>query len=159
VSFQQAIKSSPAPVRDVCLAGKQGMKGGHRGLVYCADTKRFLGSFDLDRAYAGAQPNANHWDYGLGFKEKNKDEVMVWLEVHPATTSEVNIFLRKYDWLKNWLRTEAKDLAVLTKRKDGQKCFFWLATDSGVNIRQGSQHAKRLQAVGFDLPRQKIILT
>ena len=73
MSFQQAIRSSPAAVRDACLAGKQGMKGEHREQVDCANTRRFLGSFDLD-------------------------------------------------------------------------------------IRRGSQHAKRLQAAGFDLPRQKIFL-
>jgi len=159
VSFKQAITSSPAPVRDACLAGKQGMKGEHREQVDCADTRRFLGSFDLDNAYKATQAGANRWDYGLGFKEKSNDEVMIWLEVHPATTSEVDVFLRKYQWLVNWLKTEAKDLAALTTRKNGQKCFFWLATDSGMNIRPGSQHARRLQSAGFDLPRQKIILT
>ncbi len=141
------------------MKGKKAMKGKHREQVDCADTKRFLGSFDLDNAYAGAQPNANRWDYGLGFKEKSKEEVMLWLEVHSATAGEVDAFLRKYQWLMNWLKTEAKDLAALTKRKGGQKCFLWLATDSGVNIRPGSQHARRLQSAGFDLPRQKIILT
>ena len=68
-------------------------------------------------------------------------------------------FLEKHAWLLNWLRTEARDLAALTTRRTNGKAFFWLATEAGVPIRQGSQQAIRLQAAGFDLPRQKIILS
>lgn len=159
MTFRQVVMASPKPVRSSFKPGKQGMKGEHRGQVDCTDTKRFCGSFNLDAAYTNAQPKANRWDYGLGFREEDGKESAIWIEVHPASSGQVEVVLLKYQWLLNWLKTEAHELAALSRRSSGGKSFFWIATASGVNIRPGSLHARRLQSVGFDLPRQKITLS
>lgn len=159
MTFREAVAAGPEPLRDAFQPGKLAMKGEHRGKVECADTRRWRGSTDLDAAYARLQPTSHRWDYGLGFRERNGVEVAVWIEVHPATTGEVEVILRKYEWLCGWLKTEARELAALSRRASGERSFFWLATESGTHIRPGSLHARRLQAAGFDLPRQKIVLT
>ena len=159
MTFRQALMAAPEPARSSFKPGKQGMKGEHRWRVDCANPARFSGSFDLDAAYAVAQPEAHRWDYGLGFQEQDGMDTAIWIEVHPASTSEVETILLKYQWLLHWLKTEARELAALSRRSSGGKSFFWLATASGVNIRPGSLHARRLQNAGFDLPRQKITLS
>ncbi len=159
MTFQQAVMATREPVRSALKPGKRGMKGEHRWQVDCAKPERITASFDLDAAYAKAQPQANRWDYGLGFQEQDGKETALWIEIHPASPGEVDVVLRKHQWLLNWLKTEARELASLSRRPSGGKIFFWLATASGVNIRRGSFHARRLQNAGFDLPRQKMTLS
>lgn len=158
MTFENAVLALPQPVNAGYQSGKHALKGEHRWQVECDDDTRIAGSVNLDLACERSHPNAHRWDYGLGFRERNGSESAIWLEVHPATAGEVSTVLRKRSWLVEWLRTEARDLAKLTARRQGVS-FYWLATGSGVHIRPGSQHARRLQAVGLDLPRRKIVLT
>ena len=159
MSFRRAVAAAPAPVSAAFRLGKQALKGTHGAQVDCVDPRRFTGSIDLDAALAGVVPGAPRWDYGIGYREGNGQESAIWIEVHPATTGEVSAVLQKHRWLCNWLRTEAHELAAITKRQAGGKAFYWLATEAGVHIRQGSQQAFRLQAAGFDLPRRRIDLS
>ena len=49
-------------------AGKQAMSTRYRKQVTVAGRYRFTGSVDLDQHYIADEPNANRWDYGVGFK-------------------------------------------------------------------------------------------
>jgi hypothetical protein len=159
VTFREAVEAAPAPANAAYCQGKQALKGEHREQVDCADGRRFTGSIDLDKALELVCPGDRRWDYGVGFRERTGAESAVWVEVHPATAGEVDRVLIKQGWLLCWLRTEAPDLAALTKRRVNGKAFFWVATGSGVHIRKGSRQAIRLQNAGFDLPRQRIVLS
>jgi len=79
--------------------------------------------------------------------------VAVWIEVHPASTSEVTTLLNKLRWLKTWLKERAPALYKLT----ASQSYYWLAT-RGVHIRQGSPQARQLRLAGLSLPRKRVTL-
>jgi hypothetical protein len=126
--------------------------GNHRRRVQCADIQRLIGSVALDDELKAKYPNDPRWDYGIGLRT-GKGESAVWIEVHPASTSEVTTVLTKLRWLKNWLKTQALLLDKLTTAQ----AYYWVAT-SGVHIRPGSPQARRLQLAGLPSPRSRIIL-
>jgi hypothetical protein len=110
------------------------------------------GSVALDDVLKAKYPNDSRWDYGIGLR-KGKREAAVWIEVHPASTSEVTWVLTKLQWLKNWLKTQALPLDKLTAAQS----YHWVAT-SGVHIRPGSPQARQLQLAGLLSPRSRISL-
>ena len=67
--------------------GKQAIKAEHRDQVSVGASACFTGSVDLDHHFATAEPNANRWDYGVGFRHGN--EFALWVEPHPASGSWV----------------------------------------------------------------------
>jgi len=156
--FARAVKSAPSPVCRALRPGKQALKGEHRSKVECADPRRFTGSINLDTALVGTVPDANRWDYGLGFRERRGQEVALWIEVHSASDGEVLVVLKKLRWLKTWLTTEAPALLAMSRRERDAKAFFWLATEASVSVGKNSRKAKLLQEAGLDLPRRKLVL-
>jgi hypothetical protein len=142
--FCKAVRASD--VGDVCKPGLQAVR---EKLGVSHPT----GSFDLDTAKKAAEPNNSRWDYGIGCKPNDKDEIAIWVEVHPASTSEVDTMLNKLEWLKGWLKQQ-KGLKELTEkaRQTNIEPFIWVHTDSGVSIRKGSPQARRLQEKGLNPP-------
>jgi len=155
MTFRNAVAQAPGPVADAYQPGKQAL-GPYRDRIQCSNPHRFTGSINLDAALSTAFPDAPRWDYGIGF-QKNGREVALWIEVHPASTSDVDNVLAKLEWLKLWLRREADALWRLTIRNDGQQ-YVWIAT-GGVHIRPGTPQARRLQTAGLNLPRDRIRLS
>jgi hypothetical protein len=62
--------------------------------------------------------------------------------------------LKKLQWLKNWLRTQAPALAALT-----QGDYFWVSTDATIAITPNAKQAKRLAAAGLRGPMRVLRLT
>jgi len=135
--------------------GLQALKGGHRARVVCENSRRLTGSVDVDQALASRHPIDSRWDYGIGIQNPQGKERAIWVEVHPAATSNVTEVINKLRWLKNWLKTEAPGLDRLTRGIAGETGFYWVAT-SGVNIRKGSPQARQLAVAGLDFPRRQI---
>jgi hypothetical protein len=160
VTFEDAVKTAPPPVSDAYQPGKQALKGEHRDQVACRDPRRFTGSVGLEAALNTSQGQMamNPWDYGIGFREGDGREVALWIEVHPASTTEVSTVLKKLAWLQNWLSREAPALHALTSSRSAGKSYFWLATTSGVHITDTSPQARRLRLAGLDLPRRTLEL-
>ncbi len=156
MTFEDAVKAAPAPVCNVYQAGKQALKGEHRELIVCRDSRRFTGSIDLEAALTAGQwqVSMNPWDYGIGFREVDSHEIALWIEVHPASTAEVSAVLKKLAWLKNWLREEAPELQKMAQGHSGGGSYIWLATAAGVHITPNSPQARRLRQAGLDLPRR-----
>ena len=100
----------------------------------------------------------NPWDYGIGFRERDGREVALWIEVHPASTTEVSTVLKKLAWLQSWLRQEAPALHALSQRRSAGNNYFWLATGPGCISRRHSPQARRLRQAGLDLPRRTLEL-
>ena len=139
-------------------AGKQAMSAGYRGQVTVAGRYRFTESVDLDQHFSNAEPNANRWDYGVGFKHEN-GEFIIWIEPHPASSSkEVDVILKKLAWLKSKLRSRDYDgLYKLTyAREDKNKRPFRWIYSGAMNIKRGSKEAKRLAQKGMKLPERRI---
>lgn len=155
-TFRAAVESCP-DLKDCFRDGLRGFKGEHRALVALANPRDLAGSVDLDTALSSKPKhrNAHRWDYGLGYRAKGGERV-VWVEVHPATSSEVPLMIKKLDWLKGWLKSAAPSLANLPHRKPN--AHVWLATKAGVKITSASRHARLLAAAGLALPTRTLKL-
>jgi hypothetical protein len=151
MTFKQAVEATPS-IQDQYCAGLGALVGNHSGCVRCANARRFKGSVNLDEALQPTLPNANRWDYGIGFS-KGKRESAVWVEVHPASSSSITTMLDKLAWLREWLQNQAP---VLRQMTEGD--YYWVATDGTVSITANSPQAKRLAAAGLIGPRRVVIL-
>lgn len=154
MTFMQAVLAVGEPVASALRNGKQAL-GNNASCLVCKNTRRFVGSVELDTTLQTTFPTANRWDYGVGFAQTRLKQVAVWIEIHPASEGEVDLMLQKLRWLKNWLQESAPSLDKLTKRMDGSRAFFWVATEAGVSITPKSRKAKLLQQAGLDLPRRR----
>ena len=157
-TFRDAVADAPSPVNQAYRPGKQALERRHRTLVTCSDTQRLTGSIDLDATLAQEPDYANQsrWDYGIGHKPTRGPERAVWVEVHTATTREVSAVIRKLEWLRTWLRTEAEQLNRLTGHV-GQDSFVWIASN-GDHIPRNSSQFRRLQRTAIRQPRRNLTL-
>lgn len=147
--FKEAIEHIlPGTYRE----GLQALAGLDRERIACKNPRKLAGSLYLDEALAETQPNDPRWDYGIALRGKQTDDV-VWVEVHPASSSNVKEVIAKLRWLKQWLRDSGKDLAQMT-RKDG---YHWVASGA-VAIPKNSKQARQLAAAGLAYPRQRLSL-
>ncbi len=154
MTFKNAVKAAPLPVNDAYCPGKQGMEKKHRKHVECANPQRITGSVNLDSVLAQDLRYASEprWDYGLGYKLPEGSEQAVWVEVHPAKTSEVSIVLKKLQWLRDWLDIEASELRQMTNRTSGNNRFVWIAS-SKVNITKNSPQLRQLRQKGIQVKK------
>lgn len=128
-TFRRAVESVPPPVSSAYNPGLQALDRGHRSLVIGADTSRLTGSIDLDAALKADQPNAPRWDYGIGYRDGNRERA-IWIEVHGAQTNKVKEVVKKLRWLKDWLNDAGQPLAHLTLSDRHLPAFVWLASAS-----------------------------
>lgn len=157
MSFQAAVQAAPTAVAGAYRPGKQALPGQHRSLVTCADSRRLTGSVNLDAALQASLPNAPRWDYGLGYQPVSGAERAVWIEVHPAATSNVGEVLRKLYWLRSWLSRQGRALNRLTQGTSGVQPFVWIATGH-VGINANSPQRRRLNQSGLGMPRRRLTL-
>jgi len=123
--------------------------GAHRVRVEVARPRRAAHSVALDKALEADLRNAHRWDYGIDLTATGGAHV-AWVEVHTATSSEVETVLRKLAWLKQWLAEEHDACAKVGRS------FHWVATDAGVHI--DSARRRRLAAAGLRMPQSRLRL-
>ncbi len=130
MSFEAVVNQTP--LADGLKAGLQAVKNNERSKIQCADTRQLNGSVDIDSLLKKQYPRSNRWDYLVGYRD-----CAVFIEVHPAMTSEVSTMLNKLEWLHSWLRDHAPLLG-----KQGAS-FHWVSTD-GVSIPKKSKQYRQL---------------
>lgn len=159
MTFKEAIDAAPQPVNRAYRPGKQALESRHRGKVSCADSRRLTGSIFLDSALAQVRGYTNkpRWDYGLGYKPENGRERAIWVEVHSATTREVSAVLKKLQWLRDWLNSEAEQLKKMTFLAKDDIRFVWIASSS-VKIPKNSPQFRRLNQSGISIPQKHLSL-
>jgi hypothetical protein len=119
----------------------------HRATI--AAPGQALRSIDLDGALQQRYPNDPRWDYGVEWRRRRSHEI-AWVEVHPATSGEVERVLKKLQWLRNWLGNAP---AVCNRLPAS---YHWVATDAGVHI--DAARRRRLNAAGLRMPRSHLEL-
>lgn len=87
-AFEKAVKSVSVISDSYCL-GLTAM-GSYSAKVKATNTRLLEGSVDIDAATKKTYPESNRWDYALGY-----DGLVYYVEVHPASTSEVNTVIAK----------------------------------------------------------------
>lgn len=117
--------------------------GRHSRCVEVTAPRRPSHSVALDEALKAQFPEAPRWDYGIGLTNGNASAI-AWIEVHPATSSDVDKVLAKLQWLREWLK-QSNDACG---NVDGS--FHWLAT-GGVHI--DPVRLRKLNAAGLQRPR------
>lgn len=111
MTFKEALEATPI------LAGRfrkglHALRAQDRRHIEAEDTRKLVGSVDIDSALKQVEPNANRWDFGIAYRHANRDaEVIYWTELHTASDSEVKVVVRKAVWLRDWLRSGGKKLA------------------------------------------------
>ena len=151
MTFQEAVVRTTDLGASAFRYGLQAL-GNDRSRVQVASVRSLVGGVALDSVLRARYPDDPRWDYGIGLK-KSARVFAVWVEVHPASTSDVKTVLNKLNWLKGWLENHAPALRSLTKAGS----YYWIAT-GGVHIRQGSPQARQMQSAGLSLPRKHITL-
>jgi hypothetical protein len=115
-------------------------------------TSGLAGSVNLDDALQEIYPNDARWDYGIGLVVNRSADRVVWVEVHPASTSNVKEMISKLKWLKNWLNTCAPRMKEMEIAQ-----FRWIAS-GGVNVSKNSRYAKLLAQSGITFPTKHLDL-
>ena len=150
--FQDAVQSTPQ-VADAYCRGLQAIRRQHHGSIQRRNSSTNLaGSVDLDDALRDRFPNAARWDYGIGVRPTGqRDDRVLWVEVHSASSAHVNAVIAKHEWLLHWLRRSAPLLNGLARE------FVWLATGS-VTIRPGTPQRRRLAKSGIRLVGSRLLI-
>jgi hypothetical protein len=143
-------------------AGKEAVEGSYRAQIQVNKGGAFSGSVDVDGHFRAAEPQSHRWDYGIGVQLSNGQELVCWVEPHPASsTSQISKMLAKLAWLKSKLDTPAfKKLKAMTHAPGHTGTpYYWLRTVSGeCRISANSKEARLLALQGLRMPAQHLIL-
>lgn len=118
-------------------ADKEHFKSGKSG--------RFNGSLDIDEAKKEAEHDANRWDYAIEYNGE-----VFFVEVHSCSTSEVSTMLKKLEWLKHWLKTEAQAIDKLKTKRAAT--YYWIPTKS-YDILPTAKSSKQFAQSGIAIAR------
>ena len=143
-------------------AGKEAVEGSYRAQIQVNKGAAFTCSVDVDGHFRATEPQSHRWDYGIGIQLTNGQELVCWVEPHPASsTGQVAKMLEKLAWLKSKLETPAfKKLKAMTHAPGHTGTpYNWLRTVSGeCRISANSKEARLLALQGLRMPAQHLIL-
>jgi hypothetical protein len=111
MTFKDAVEAT-AHLDHAWKAGLKALRARDRRHIQPESPPRLRGSVDVDAAMQPVEPQANRWDLAIAYQHANRDEeVVYWVELHSAETSEVDVVIRKAQWLLIWLQDGGKALA------------------------------------------------
>lgn len=146
-AFQRAIENTKE-VKDGFCVGKQAIKSADRSKIVAADDKKLQGSLDIDSQVRELYHNENRWDYALSY-----DDRIYFFEIHPAVTSEVDVVIKKLEWLKSWLRTQAPAIDELPKAD----CPYTWVQSGGYAILPNTRERMKLSVSGIVVANKLIL--
>lgn len=142
-AFKSAVQAT-AGLEQAWESGLRALEDADRQRIRAVDSRRLTGSICLDLALAEMMPNDPRWDYGIGHRPTNREEMVYWIEVHPATEGDIVAILRKHNWLAAWLKSSAPELNSLHRN------FVWVSSNK-TSFTQSSPQGKRLAQHGLML--------
>lgn len=140
--FMQAVEATPE-IAAAYKSGLQALSHADAAKIAVRNTRKIDGSVDIDSTVKSLYPQANRWDYAIGYDSK-----VCFVEVHPAYTSEIDTVVKKLNWLKEWLKGKASKLDALPKMNPA---FVWVQSGKCA-ILPTSKQAKRLSELGMPKP-------
>ena len=134
-TFREAVESTP----DIANGYKAGLAamGRYRHRISAKKPSKIEGSVDIDTCTTAKYPNDNRWDYTIAYNGE-----VFFIEVHSAHTSEVKTVLRKLQWLKDWLNSQAPGLNKL--KASSRVPYIWIQSK---NVQIPKTAPQYLQAV------------
>jgi hypothetical protein len=135
-AFKTAVENTP----DIANCYQTGLKGlgTHSAKIELSEPSHCTGSVDLDSCTTAKYPQLNRWDYILCYKKE-----VFFVEVHGAKTDEVGTVLKKLQWLKDWLNSEAPELNKL--KATSQTPFVWIQTNGFHILPNSRQYREAIQ--------------
>lgn len=122
MKFKTGVLNTPA-LAHAYRPGLKALKDTDAAHIICEKKRLLTGSADVDTALKQAFPNMPRWDYAVGIKHDQNTDAVIWIEVHPASsTGEVKTVLAKLKWLKEWASAAAPNLMRLHRK------YVWIAT-------------------------------
>jgi hypothetical protein len=142
VNFKEAVKKTPN-LENAWVAGKGALRSQDKPHVVAGDNHRLRGSVDVDTALQKKQPNANRWDFAIGYRHANRQKDCVyWVEIHTANDKEIKVVLKKLGWLKDWLAGDGKLLAQFDRD------FVWVSSGA-TSFTSDSPQVKQFAQLGL----------
>jgi hypothetical protein len=116
MTFKDAVGKT-AHLENAWKEGLQALRRQDKPHIEPQDTRRLRGSADVDSALQTIEPNANRWDFAIAYQHTNLTaEFIYWVELHTASTSEVEVVIKKANWLLGWLKTQDNPLRYFQKK-------------------------------------------
>src|SRR5579863_4358631 len=104
MTFRQAVERTPN-LEQAWRAGLQALRPEDRPHISPEEPQNLRGSADIDTALLKTEPQANRWDFAIAYQHTNlHNEFIYWVETHTGSDSQVSVVLKKFEWLKSWLR-------------------------------------------------------
>ena len=119
------------------------MRAEDRPHVETQDTRQLRGSADIDAALLRKEPQANRWDFGIGYQHQDRtEEVIYWTEMHTASDSEVSVVIKKAQWLVKWLKSSAPKLKAF------ENDIIWVSSGA-TSLTLSNPKQKQMALVGL----------
>lgn len=153
-TFRDAVTTcKPLKLRDGLQAVK---KGEGKDRISASNPDHLLGSVNIDDDFQATHPNANRWDYVVGY-DRGGTAIAHFIEVHSAETSEVSTVEKKFQWLLEFLAAPGHErLRGLSSE------FHWVASGR-VKIPPHLPQSKKLHVTlrkrGLKFSGKNLILT
>jgi hypothetical protein len=110
VSFRDAVART-TNLENAWQPGLQALRAEDRPHIRPEDPRQLCGSADIDAALLAKEPQANRWDFAIGYQHSNRrEECIYWVETHTGSDDQIEVVLKKLAWLKNWLRRDGLPL-------------------------------------------------
>lgn len=142
MKFKETVENTPNLVNS-WKTGLQALRAEDRVHIKPENPRKLAGSVDIDTSLRELEPNANRWDFAIGYQHSNReDEVIYWVETHTGSDSQISVMLRKLEWLKNWMRGDGLELAKF------EKDIVWVPSGA-TSFTKGSTQVKSLAMRGL----------
>ena len=144
MGFKDTVEATPNLTGKWC-AGLGALRAEDKVHIKPEDTRarRLLGSVDVDTALQRLQPQANRWDFAIGYQHDNRyDEFIYWVETHTGSDSQISVMEKKLTWLLAWLKGDGKELAEFEKQ------FVWVPSGA-TGFTKGSKQVRMLADKGI----------
>lgn len=142
MTFKDAVGQTPN-LESSWRAGLGALRAEDKPHIKAEDTRRLCGSADVDTALQRKEPQANRWDFAIGYQHTNhNDEFIYWVETHTGSDDQIKVVLKKLLWLKTWLKASGKNLTPFA-------CDFLWVSSGYTFFTKGSRQVKELAQKGI----------
>jgi hypothetical protein len=123
--------------------GLQALRAEDKPHIEPQDPRNLRGSVDVDTALRRIYPNANRWDFAIGYKHSNHpDDFIYWVELHTASDSQVKKVVKKAEWLRTWLKADNNPM------NDFAREIIWVSSGA-TTFTLGAPQRKAMAAAGL----------
>ncbi|MBF0295063.1 MAG: hypothetical protein HQL96_07715 [Magnetococcales bacterium] len=145
--FQQDVQQIPE-LNGHYARGLQALLKQDRQHITATNPASLSGSVNIDSALLATQPNAARWDYLVGVRQGTGKEALIWIEIHPASsTGNIDEVLKKSQWLDQWTKK-----TPFNKGGAYEQQRVWVATGS-VAFNSRSKEYRKLSEHGVKIKR------